>query len=106
MAPSYPELERQRQLIKEIIAPEERRFDETLSRGARILEHGLIPLQGELSHLVDEARRQYEEWKDSDREESLFTHLAHTPLSKLSSALTARRVTVSGGGILPDGVPL
>ena len=105
MAPSYPELERQRQLIKEIIAPEERRFDETLSRGARILEHGLIPLQGELSHLVDEARRQYEEWKDSDREESLFTHLAHTPLSKLSSALTARRVTVSGGGILPDDAP-
>jgi alanyl-tRNA synthetase len=38
MAPSYPELERQRGFIKEIVAPEERQFDETLSRGVRGLE--------------------------------------------------------------------
>jgi alanyl-tRNA synthetase len=37
MAPSYPELERQRGFVKEIIRPEERRFDETLSRGLDLL---------------------------------------------------------------------
>ncbi len=38
MAPSYPELERQRSFVKEILAPEERRFDETLHRGLEMLE--------------------------------------------------------------------
>ncbi len=38
MAPSYPELERQRGFVKEIVAPEEQRFDETLSRGLEMLE--------------------------------------------------------------------
>jgi alanyl-tRNA synthetase len=38
MGPSHPELERQRGFIEEIIAPEERRFDETLSRGLELLE--------------------------------------------------------------------
>jgi alanyl-tRNA synthetase len=38
MAPSYPELEHQRSFVKEIIAPEERRFDDTLSRGLELLE--------------------------------------------------------------------
>ncbi|HZP26992.1 MAG TPA: alanine--tRNA ligase-related protein, partial [Dehalococcoidia bacterium] len=37
MAGEYPELERQRKFVLEIIAPEERRFEETLSRGLEIL---------------------------------------------------------------------
>ena len=42
MAPSYPELERQRAFVKEIIGPEERRFDETLSRGLAMIEGVLM----------------------------------------------------------------
>jgi alanyl-tRNA synthetase len=38
MAPAYPELDRQRAFVKEILEPEERRFDETLSRGLEMLE--------------------------------------------------------------------
>jgi alanyl-tRNA synthetase len=38
MAPAYPELERQRAFVKEILEPEERRFDETLTRGLEMLE--------------------------------------------------------------------
>mgnify|MGYP005839139227 CR=1 FL=1 len=38
MAPAYPELERQRAFIADILAPEERRFDETLQRGLDIME--------------------------------------------------------------------
>ena len=38
MAESHPELERQRAFVKEIIGPEERRFDETLSRGLDMIE--------------------------------------------------------------------
>jgi alanyl-tRNA synthetase len=38
MAPSHPELERQRGFVKEIIGPEEKRFDDTLSRGLEMLE--------------------------------------------------------------------
>jgi alanyl-tRNA synthetase len=38
MRESYPELERQRQFISEIIAPEESRFDQTLHRGLERLE--------------------------------------------------------------------
>jgi alanyl-tRNA synthetase len=38
MARAYPELERQRAFVKEILGPEERRFDETLSRGLEMLE--------------------------------------------------------------------
>src|SRR3546814_18439728 len=41
MAPSYPELDRQRSFVKEILAPEERRFDETLSRGLEMLEQAI-----------------------------------------------------------------
>ncbi len=51
MAPSYPELERQRRFIAEILSPEERRFDETLARGLEMLDQviqkhqrqGMIP---------------------------------------------------------------
>jgi len=38
MAPSNAELEQQREFVKEILGPEERRFDETLSRGLEMLE--------------------------------------------------------------------
>ena len=38
MSASYPELERQRSFVKDILGPEERRFDETLSRGLDMLE--------------------------------------------------------------------
>ena len=38
MKDSYPELERQRQFITEIIGPEEERFDQTLHRGLERLE--------------------------------------------------------------------
>jgi alanyl-tRNA synthetase len=38
MAPSYPELHRQRRFVREIIGPEERRFDETLSRGLEMVD--------------------------------------------------------------------
>ncbi|MCI0813817.1 MAG: alanine--tRNA ligase, partial [Chloroflexi bacterium] len=38
MKDSYPELERQQKFVREIIAPEERRFDETLHRGLERLE--------------------------------------------------------------------
>ena len=38
MAPSYEELERQRSFVKGIIAPEERRFDDTLARGLELLD--------------------------------------------------------------------
>ena len=33
MKDAYPELERQRKFVMDILAPEERRFDETLHRG-------------------------------------------------------------------------
>jgi alanyl-tRNA synthetase len=45
MAPAYPELERQRAFVDEILKPEERRFDETLSRGLEMLE-GVIEKGG------------------------------------------------------------
>ncbi len=38
MKDSYPELERQQKFVREIIGPEERRFDETLHRGLERLE--------------------------------------------------------------------
>ena len=38
MRESYPELERQRQFVADIIAPEEQRFDQTLHRGLERLE--------------------------------------------------------------------
>ncbi len=38
MAPFYPELERQRRFVAEILSPEERRFDETLARGLDMLD--------------------------------------------------------------------
>ncbi|HUF53936.1 MAG TPA: alanine--tRNA ligase [Dehalococcoidia bacterium] len=38
MKASYPELERQRKFVQDIIGPEERRFDETLHRGLERLE--------------------------------------------------------------------
>jgi alanyl-tRNA synthetase len=38
MSGSYEELERQRGFVNDIIAPEERRFDETLSRGVDLVE--------------------------------------------------------------------
>jgi alanyl-tRNA synthetase len=38
MAVSYPELERTRGFVKEIVGPEEQRFDETLSRGLEMLD--------------------------------------------------------------------
>ncbi len=38
MATAYPELERQRGFVKERLAPEEHRFDETLSRGIEMLD--------------------------------------------------------------------
>ncbi len=39
VVPSYSELKGQRAFIAEIVAPEERRFDETLSRGVEMLEN-------------------------------------------------------------------
>jgi len=42
---SYPELERTRAFVKEIVRPEEQRFDETLSRGLEMLE-SLIGKEG------------------------------------------------------------
>ncbi len=41
MSEPYPELERQRKFIMDIIGPEERRFEETLGRGLEILEQML-----------------------------------------------------------------
>jgi len=38
MAASYPELEQTRGFVTDILAPEERRFDDTLSRGAEMLD--------------------------------------------------------------------
>ena len=38
MAASYPELERTRAFVQQIVGPEEQRFDETLSRGLEMLE--------------------------------------------------------------------
>ena len=38
MRESYPELERQRQFVADIIAPEEERFDQTLEIGATVLQ--------------------------------------------------------------------
>jgi alanyl-tRNA synthetase len=38
MSTFYPELERQQQFIREIVTPEERRFDETLQRGLEMLD--------------------------------------------------------------------
>src|SRR5207244_10720099 len=38
MSASYPELERTRGFVKEIVGPEEQRFDATLSRGLEMLE--------------------------------------------------------------------
>src|SRR4029450_2197984 len=38
MAASYPELERTRGFVKEIVGPEEQRFDETLIRGLEMVE--------------------------------------------------------------------
>ncbi|HET8943498.1 MAG TPA: alanine--tRNA ligase, partial [Dehalococcoidia bacterium] len=49
MAASYPELERQRGFIKEILDPEERRFDETLSRGLDLLEEVMTRSKGTIS---------------------------------------------------------
>ncbi len=53
MAALYPELERQRTFVKDILAPEERRFDETLSRGLDLLNGQLIPSHEQVSSLIE-----------------------------------------------------
>ncbi len=50
MAPSYPELERQREFVLDILGPEERRFDETLSRE---LDRQLIRSHEQVSTLIE-----------------------------------------------------
>jgi alanyl-tRNA synthetase len=45
MSSAYPELEDQRKYAQDIIGPEEKRFDETLSRGLEILEEALARQQ-------------------------------------------------------------
>jgi len=56
MKASYPELERQRRFIEQIITPEELRFDETLSRGLEMLEQilssGRPEITGEQAFLL------------------------------------------------------
>ncbi len=49
MSASYPELERQRSFVKQILGPEERRFDETLSRGLDMLEELISRTSGGIS---------------------------------------------------------
>jgi len=49
MSASYPELERQRGFVKEVLGPEERRFDETLSRGLDMLEELISRSSGGVS---------------------------------------------------------
>ncbi len=46
MSSPYPELERQRQFVLDIVAPEEERFEETLSRGLELLEEALARASG------------------------------------------------------------
>jgi len=46
MAQSHEELERQRGFIREIVEPEEQRFDETLSRGLEMLETAIAKAKG------------------------------------------------------------
>ncbi len=48
MSAWYPELERQRGFINDILGPEERRFDETLSRGLEMITEGIIPFRRRL----------------------------------------------------------
>ena len=48
MAPSHEELERQRGFIREIIEPEEQRFDETLHRGLEMLEAAIEKSDGKI----------------------------------------------------------
>ncbi|MCH8814813.1 MAG: alanine--tRNA ligase [Chloroflexi bacterium] len=57
MAQSHEELERQRSFIREIIEPEEQRFDETLQRGLAILEDGLVPMHRRIISVVDGGRK-------------------------------------------------
>ncbi len=58
MSDSYPELEGQRKFVLEIVGSEERRFEETLSRGLEMLEETLAkhqksrPLPGEAAFLL------------------------------------------------------
>jgi alanyl-tRNA synthetase len=49
MRESYPELDRQRKFIGEIIAPEEQRFDQTLHRGLERLEEILASISKQIS---------------------------------------------------------
>jgi alanyl-tRNA synthetase len=49
MAPAYRELERQRAFVHEILGPEERRFDETLSRGLEMMEGVIEKASGAVS---------------------------------------------------------
>jgi alanyl-tRNA synthetase len=55
MGPSHPELKRQQGFIEEIIAPEERRFDETLHRGIGILE-GALGYRRHFASAIDELK--------------------------------------------------
>jgi len=42
MSGAYPELEHQRKFVLDIVAPEEERFEETLSRGLEMLDNALV----------------------------------------------------------------
>jgi alanyl-tRNA synthetase len=49
MSASHPELERQRGFVRDILRPEERRFDETLERGLSMLEDVIPRSRGGIS---------------------------------------------------------
>ncbi|MCH6556297.1 MAG: alanine--tRNA ligase [Chloroflexi bacterium] len=53
MSGAYPELEGQRKFVLDILAPEEQRFEETLSRGLEMLEEALAK-HGEAGELPSE----------------------------------------------------
>ena len=98
MKDSYPELERQQKFVREIIGPEERRFDDTLSRGLKALDD-LIASRSRIW-------QGFEHYRGQSREARLF-HADYWPIvledafEEMQSVLTYTWVTA---GYVPHDV--
>ncbi len=94
----YPELERQREFINEIIAPEEERFDQTLERGL-VQVQGLVDetVQGAVATLsrpavataVAEAERAVTRYLEAVNQASLSSAVSAVDIDTFNAALAA-----------------